>query len=175
VERNVKVGGRPHSKIPSIFDHRVRNPSTIESYYQHPLIEPLTKHYALVGTAFDYLLRFAFQYRYAYTVDKPWIAEQATGELYLFLVQTFGKEKADMALQFVEEARKRHAQYLLNGTLTDNLLRSVLLLAQIDPFFRAGMLYEPFGEVDLQDIEDLRRLHAAPGSSMAGQKSERDC
>jgi hypothetical protein len=30
----VKVGGRPNSKIPSIFDHRVRNPSIIESYYQ---------------------------------------------------------------------------------------------------------------------------------------------
>ena len=33
MERNVKAGGRPNSKIPSIFDHRVRNPSTIESNY----------------------------------------------------------------------------------------------------------------------------------------------
>ncbi len=29
---------RPHSKIPSIFDHTVRNPSTIESIYQQLLI-----------------------------------------------------------------------------------------------------------------------------------------
>jgi len=33
VERNVKVGGMPNSKIPSIFDHVVRNSSTIEPYY----------------------------------------------------------------------------------------------------------------------------------------------
>ncbi len=34
VEQNMKMGGKPHSKIPSIFDHRLHNPSTIESYYQ---------------------------------------------------------------------------------------------------------------------------------------------
>ena len=33
VERNVKMEGVLHSKIPSIFDHTVRNPSTIEPYY----------------------------------------------------------------------------------------------------------------------------------------------
>jgi hypothetical protein len=34
VERNVKVGGTTNSKILSIFDHVVRNSSTIESNYQ---------------------------------------------------------------------------------------------------------------------------------------------
>jgi Sigma-70, region 4 len=33
-ERNVKVEGTTNSKIPSIFDHVVRNSSTIESNYQ---------------------------------------------------------------------------------------------------------------------------------------------
>src|SRR5512135_382115 len=33
-KRKVKAAGMPHSKSPSIFDHRVRNPSTIESNYQ---------------------------------------------------------------------------------------------------------------------------------------------
>jgi len=37
VERNGKVGGRPHSKIPSMFDHRVLDSSTIESYYHLPI------------------------------------------------------------------------------------------------------------------------------------------
>jgi hypothetical protein len=128
---------------------------------KRPLMKPLTKHYTLIGTAFDYLLRFALQHRYASARDQPWIAEQVTSELSLFLLETSGKAKADMACQFVEEARKHHAQYLLDGILTDNLLRFVLLLAQIDPFFRAGVLYEPFGEVDLRDIEDLRRLFTA--------------
>jgi hypothetical protein len=34
VARIVKVGGAANSKIPSIFDHVVRNSSTIKSYYQ---------------------------------------------------------------------------------------------------------------------------------------------
>jgi hypothetical protein len=34
LERNAKVGERTYSKIPSIFDHVVRNSSTIKSYYQ---------------------------------------------------------------------------------------------------------------------------------------------
>jgi hypothetical protein len=33
-ERNVKVGGASNSTIPSLFDHVVRNPSTIKSNYQ---------------------------------------------------------------------------------------------------------------------------------------------
>ncbi len=39
VERNMKGEGTTNSKIPSIFDHRVRNSSTIESNY-HPLDVP---------------------------------------------------------------------------------------------------------------------------------------
>src|SRR5229473_2500266 len=34
VERHVKALPMSHSKIPSIFDHSVRNPSTFHSYYQ---------------------------------------------------------------------------------------------------------------------------------------------
>ncbi len=33
LERDWSMDRRPNSKIPSIFDHRVRNPSTIESNY----------------------------------------------------------------------------------------------------------------------------------------------
>jgi hypothetical protein len=135
-----------------------------------PLMEPLTKHYTLVGTAFDYLLRFALQQRYAHAIATPWVAELATGIRYPLLLETFGQEKADLARQFVEEAREHHAQYLLDGNLTDDLLHSVLLLAQIDPFFRASVLHEPFGEVNLQDVADLRRLFAAiPFANLTSQ------
>jgi hypothetical protein len=123
------------------------------------LIEPLTTHYALVGTAFDYLLRFALQQKYAHAVDQPWIAEQALS--WHGFEALVSEKNAYIAQQSVEEARKHHAHYLLDGTLTDDLLRSVLLLAQIDPLFRAGIISEPFGKVDGQDIEDLRHLFTA--------------
>gem|GEM_PF-7054201 len=37
LERNVKVERAAHSKIPSIFDHMVRNSSTIKSNYHNRL------------------------------------------------------------------------------------------------------------------------------------------
>lgn len=145
-------------------------PYTRIALEQRPLIEPLTTHYALVGTAFDYLLRFALQHRHAHALAEPWIAEQVIETLSLSLEEAFGEETARMAEQFVQQAKHCHAQYLLDGILTEDLLRSALLLAQLDPFFRAEVLYEPFGEVDEQDVEDLRQLYAAvPLERLASQ------
>jgi len=46
VERNMKVGGKTNSMIPSIFDHVVRNSSTIKSnyhFYHHRFLWVLTQ------------------------------------------------------------------------------------------------------------------------------------
>lgn len=128
---------------------------------QRPMIEPLTTHYSLVGTAFDYLLRFSLQRLYAHTVVKRWIAELAAVDQYYAIAGIYDEAIAEQAVKIVEEAKHYHKQYLQSGVLTEELLRSVLLLAQIDPFFRAGKLYEPFGIVDARDIDDLQRLFAA--------------
>ncbi|HEY6287739.1 MAG TPA: hypothetical protein VIX20_18885, partial [Ktedonobacteraceae bacterium] len=125
---------------------------------QRPVIEPLTTHYALVGTAFDYLLRFSLQRLYAHAVVKPWIAELAAIGKYHAIAGIYGEVIAERAVDLVEGAKQYHGLYLQSGILTEELLRSILLLAQIDPFFRAGKLYEPFGIVDSRDIDDLRRL-----------------
>lgn len=126
-----------------------------------PVIEPLTPHYSLVGTAFDYLLRFSLQRLYAHVIVKPWIAELAAIGQYYAIAETYGEAVAGQSVKIVEEAKHFHRGYLQSGILTNELLRSILLLAQIDPFFRARKLYEPFGVVDSQDVEDLRHLFAA--------------
>ena len=36
---------------------------------------PLTNHYGLVGTAFDYLLRFCLKYHYPESKDLAWVAD----------------------------------------------------------------------------------------------------
>ena len=128
---------------------------------QRPMIEPLTPHYSLVGTAFDYLLRFSLQRLYAHAVVKPWVAELAVDGQYYAIAGIYDEAMAGQAVKIVEEAKHYHRQYLQSGILTNELLRSVLLLAQIDPFFRARKLYEPFGIVDARDIDDLQRLFAA--------------
>ncbi|MEO8954910.1 MAG: hypothetical protein ABI465_10095 [Ktedonobacteraceae bacterium] len=128
---------------------------------QRPMSEPLTTHYSLVGTAFDYLLRFSLQRLYAHAVVKPWIAELAVAGKRYALEEIYDEAMAGQAMKIVEEAKHYHRQYLQSGILTNDLLRSVLLLAQIDPFFRVKKLYEPFGIVEDGDIDDLQHLFAA--------------
>ena len=41
------------------------------------LAPPLSKNYALVGTAFDYLLRFYIKYINPNTITRRWIAEKS--------------------------------------------------------------------------------------------------
>ena len=153
-------------------------PLARQQFKQALLVEPLTNHYSLVGTAFDYLLRFALQRLHPHAIAKEWIAEAATAGLWEVVTdergQTFGfdtlginriasrygEERAWQAKVIVEDAKQHHAHYLQSGILTEDLLRSILLLAQIDPIFRSRMLYEPFGAVDHGDIEDLRQLFA---------------
>ena len=40
-------------------------------------VEPRSKRYTLVGTAFDYLLRFELERRAPHAISKPWVAEAA--------------------------------------------------------------------------------------------------
>jgi hypothetical protein len=80
-------------------------------------------------------------------VEKPWIAELAAVQQYAALAGIYDEERAQQAVDIVEEAKHHHFQYLQTGILTQEILRSALLLAQIDPFSRAGKLYEPFGIV----------------------------
>jgi len=47
----MKVEGTTHSKIPSIFDHMIRNSSTIESYYHQTHLSPMEVHVRMKGTA----------------------------------------------------------------------------------------------------------------------------
>jgi hypothetical protein len=64
----------------------------------------------------------------------------------------------DRTKGIIDEAENNLAQYLQSGVMTRDLVRSALLLAQTDCFYRAGMLWEPYGVADERDIEDLMRL-----------------
>src|SRR5258706_418211 len=46
-----------------------------------PIIEPLSKNYQLVGTAFDYLLRFRLQQYHPHALARGWVADHARGYL----------------------------------------------------------------------------------------------
>jgi len=119
---------------------------------------PKTENYAMIGTAFDYLLRFEVARLNRHKTNKErrggWVAESAAEQISNPELQ---KEARDM----VETARERRDQYISTREVTDNLLRSVIHLARLDPIFRAGRGHDWIGsEIKSGDIEDLRQLLA---------------
>lgn len=130
------------------------------------LAPPLSTRYSLVGTAFDYLMRFYLKWLNPDAVTCQWVAE-----LVLDLLQDIvinggsGKivrfkaiELAKKAQWIIDQAKANYADYLSSGQITDQLIESALRLAQLDPIFRAGVVDENLGNVHKEDVNDLRKL-----------------
>lgn len=134
------------------------------------LAPPLTDHYALVGTAFDYLLRFYVQRLNPSAIATKWIAEYAiTHPLSPLLTNVVvdantgaisyaETEQTQRVRGMIERAKRVHSGYLSSGNMSDELMESSVLLAQLDPIFRAGVVDANIGVVPEQDIVDLRNL-----------------
>lgn len=117
---------------------------------------PITKHYSLVGTAFDYLLRFHLEYwNPQFTKKGYWIAELA-----LPFLSGQNRKKGEV---IIEQARVNYSNFLQIGKCDEEMLKSTLLLAGLDPIFRTGAKrgQEYIGFVDSQDVQDLRNLISA--------------
>lgn len=115
---------------------------------------PLTKNYSLVGTAFDYLLRFQLEHWYTRSQGKYWIAEVAVR---LLKPDTELYEEAD---RIIRVARERHSHFIQTGELSDEILVSCLELAQLDPIFRRAGYVPQIRKPYTDDIIDLRNLLA---------------
>lgn len=119
---------------------------------------PLTKNYSLVGSAFDYLLRFYVQRLNPCSKASKWIAEYAA-----FEEAGVGKKVISLD-KIIANAKRYHRKYLTSGLIPDELLASILALAQLDAVCRRPELlwdnsyFEKLGEIDPQDIADLRQL-----------------
>jgi hypothetical protein len=135
------------------------------------LAPPITKHYSLVGTAFDYLMRFYLKHLKPDAVTKRWVAQlsishplspllknviiDATTHEVIEFTETKDTQKAK---HIIETAKMVYSNYLSSGEVTDELIESALLLAQLDPIFRAGFVDENIGTIDEGDVADLRNL-----------------
>lgn len=118
------------------------------------LAPPLTTNYALVGTAFDYLLRFYLERINPNTKTQAWVA----GIGILFIED---RETREMAKDVFKDAEKHHQAYLQNGVLTDELISASLRLACLDGSARGGSeRFNKDGLTHLEegDIVDLRQL-----------------
>ncbi|KKM01668.1 hypothetical protein LCGC14_1792120 [marine sediment metagenome] len=60
--------------------------------------------------------------------------------------------------RIISDAKENYSMFLLNGNITNTLLESTLLLAQVDNIYRARRISENLGIFDQMDIKDLRNL-----------------
>lgn len=130
------------------------------------LAPPVTKHYSLVGTAFDYLMRFYVKQLNPKAITKEWVAELSVERMrekrlaldsqgHLIPIDSNLLEKASKMLS---QAQKTYSDYIKSEEINDELIRGTILLAQLDTYFRAAIIDENFGIIDDGDVADLNRL-----------------
>ena len=113
---------------------------------------PITKHYSMIGTAFDYLMRFYLEKLNPNSIKGTWIAELA-------VASTSAEPKLfNLTNKSLTEAKNYYLDYIKSGKISEDTLRASILLAQLDPIFRANYIDENIGVVENSDIKDLSNL-----------------
>lgn len=147
-----------------------------------PLVAPpATRSYALIGTAFDYALRFELERRYPHVRTKRWVAEAALDKLLdvdrlLSLPEPAeimaAWSTAETAKTIVERARCEVGAYIKNlapstearVTMAEHAIR----LAKLDAVYRANYVDPRMDIVEPGNVEDvLRLLDVVPYEALA--------
>jgi len=123
---------------------------------------PQTTNYPLVGTAFDYLLRFYLRRHIGAYNARQWVAEDG----YMHAL-AYRLDIADEVREIIDEAEVHRDEYLETGTLSRSLIESSLDLARIDGIYRSGREPTNLGEYDDGDIIDCIQLIETLNSSEA--------
>jgi hypothetical protein len=151
--------------------------------------EPLTKDYMLIGTAYDYLLRFNLEKLYKKKVfSDKWVAESALSHFKTKFEGVFGSgnfadnHDYEELIEYFEKRQKLHEvqrkrvpekfkeckqiySQFINSKLNDKsqLIESTLFLARLDNVYRAGERmnkYITFLPEDELNIIDLKQLES---------------
>ncbi len=131
---------------------------------KHP---PIADEPQLLGTAFDYLLRFKLKYLDSKAIAEHWVAEKGLLGLKIRLKTKNYRPRASKQLieSWLEEgeplfalAKENYSKFLTDGKITNNLLRSCFHLAKIDSFYRVGYITGKIDNVSSNDTQDLQSL-----------------
>jgi hypothetical protein len=143
-------------------------------------VEPKSNRYMMVGTAFDYLLRFELQRRAPHAISERLVAESAPDciwqpgyFMYLSMdprqvspeeAEEVAKKEAKRARNVVEKAKAALAVYVQmkesNHSALADLAGYAIRLAKLDEMCRARQLDPTFEAADPEDMEDLLALLA---------------
>ncbi len=64
-------------------------------------------------------------------------------------------------LNVLKEAKKHHKLLLESGKISDDLIKSVINLARLDPILRSGYIDPNIGVADEKDVKDMKALISA--------------
>jgi hypothetical protein len=128
LEHNADVRARflAHFKKP---DFRLKSPI---------LAPPLTESYGLLGTAFDYLLRFYVQKLNPGTKSSEWVAHSGLR----ILLANGDRRQTAQAIRLMAGANERYVAFLKSNQTrpTPAVIEAAVWLASFDTVFRAGIL-----------------------------------
>ena len=132
---------------------------------------PLSASYGMTGTAFDYLLRFYIEKLNPFAVKAPWVAESS-----LEMLEEDPPERHILrrARRIVQTAKEHYQSYLgskREKKPSEELIRASVGLAQLDLFYRIGLL--DLIRVEKAVVEDLSNLLALVDP--ANFKAKRTC
>jgi hypothetical protein len=158
------------------FDKYVRIPP---SHHQSApeMVAPLRSHssYALVGTAFDYCLRFCIAAcNQGLVAEQTWVAEIA-----IKLMESEEEElpsglSLEQARKGVKRARELYEEFLRTKVFTRQLARAALFLAALDRAYRTGpetVVLRYLKESLRYEVEDCMRLVRAVPREVIAAKS----
>jgi hypothetical protein len=136
---------------------------------------PLTNNWGIVGTAFDYLMRFYLQHynKNKFFESDNWVADFA----YNLLINKYNKSKDQKILtgfnrdkviktkdflsslnEQYEQSKKNYFEFIESGIIKDELIANTIFLAKLDVYVRAGIIDKNITEHNLEDIKDLKNL-----------------
>lgn len=134
---------------------------------------PLTNNYGIVGTAFDYLLRFYLQHhnKDTFIQNDYWVADGSFKMLSRWLLLSteiatgFHRDKVFQTKDLLtiitnqyEQTKVNYKNYVHTGLLTDELICNTIFLAKLDVYYRAGIIDENFDNYNHEDIKDIKSI-----------------
>lgn len=138
---------------------------------------PLTNNYRIVGTAFDYLLRFYLEHhnKDAFIQRDFWAADTGFQSLSKILwlnskteveVATGYKRDKFFNTKYLltiitnqyEQTKVNYKIYVNNGVITDELICNTIFLAKLDVYYRAGIIDQNFDNYNPEDIKDIKSI-----------------
>lgn len=136
-------------------DFYPKPPFTVKCDIRAP---PLTKNNSLIGTAFDYLLRFYIKRHYPQSNTRKWVAEESLAEIKSKKKTPPYKEVYKTGVKVIKTAKTNYNTYLNNGVITNELLTSVIHLSYLDPILRTGKVFQGMWIITELHLDDLRNL-----------------